>query len=289
MEIAFHRGLSALVERYDGLILDVWGVLHDGGPAFPAALEVLKRLADRGTPVVLASNAPRRAARVAQTLGDKGIGAELYRRVVTSGDALRAALGTSLSGLAKSYCFLGPEADGDLLDDLEFKRVARPADAAFILGVGFVDVSDEIAVYESLFREGIAHGLPFLCANPDRMVFRQGVAEPCAGLLAERYAELGGEVHHFGKPHPPVYRVCLEHLGIDDPKRVLAVGDGLETDIAGAKRMAFDSLLITDGLLAGKLGADRSALPGRPLPGRLAALCREADAFPSAVMARLVW
>ncbi len=125
-----------------------------------------------------------------------------------------------------------------------------------------------------------------ICANPDKAVVRHGRAELCAGALAARYAERGGTVHDFGKPHAEVYGLCLDALGIRERAKVLAIGDGLETDIRGARDAGIDSLLVTGGLLAERLSTPTGA---RPSAAELEALCREAGALPTAAIARMAW
>jgi len=281
-------GLAPLMADYDGCILDVWGVMHQGGPAYPEALDCLRHLRAAGKRVVFVSNAPRLAAQVEAVLRGKGVEAAHYDAVVASGDAARQALAdrarARFDGLGHRYLLLGPPGSDDLLDGLGY-AAADIAGADFLLGIGLDDGRDTVEDHEPILQTAVARDLPMICVNPDLLVIRLGVQEPCAGALAARYEALGGRVRHFGKPHPEVYDLALAALGLA-PARVLAVGDGLATDIAGAAAAGLDSLLITGGLLADTLGL----APGEPPGARaLEDACRAAGVRPSAALATFVW
>ncbi len=280
--------LAPLMADYDGCILDVWGVMHQGGPAYPEALDCLRHLRAAGKRVVFVSNAPRLAAQVESVLGGKGIEAALYDAVVASGDAARQALADRtrppFDGLGRRYRLLGPPGSDDVLDGLGY--AAADIDGAdFLLGIGLDDGRETVEDHEPILQAAVARDLPMICVNPDLLVIRLGVQEPCAGALAARYEALGGSVRYFGKPHPEVYDLALAALGLA-PRRVLAVGDGLATDIAGAAAAGLASLLVTGGLLADSLGL----APGEP-PGAQALedACRAAGVRPSAALAAFVW
>lgn len=286
MAIPIVSGLSKVVEPYEGLILDVWGVLHDGGPVFPDALDCLQRLKRAQKRTVLLSNSPRRATRITATLRSKGITEALYDQVISSGEAVHAALGErserAVSGWGFAYYGLGPREDVGLLDGLPYREAPSLSEADFILCIGPRSARDEVADYEGLLSEGAALGLPMICANPDKMVLRRGKPELCAGALAACYEELGGSVEYFGKPHPPVYRLSLAALGIMERRRILALGDGLETDIAGAQNMGIDSVLITGSLLAEEMG-------GEPDEKAIGQACAAHGLSPRAAIPTLRW
>ena len=289
MTIPMISGLSALAADYDGYILDVWGVMHQGGPAYPEALACLRRLREAGKRVVFLSNAPRLAAQVEAVLASKGVDAGLYDAVVASGDAARRALAdparTPFGGLGRRYHLLGPPWSDDVLDGLGYTAAPDIAAADFLLGIGLDDDRNTVADHEPILQAAAARDLPMICVNPDLLVIRLGVQEPCAGALAARYEKIGGRVRYFGKPHPEVYDLALDALGAP-PARVLAVGDGLGTDIAGANAAGLDSLLITDGLLADAL----ALAPGQaPSPRALDDACRAAGARPGAALTTFIW
>ncbi len=290
MTIPVHQGVAALVAPYDALLVDLWGVIHDGVAPYPGVVDCLARLRDAGKPVVILSNAPRLAKHAVARLRAIGVEDGLYARLVTSGDAARQALAERTepfyAALGRSYYRLGKRADADLIDGLDYRPVADIADAGFLLITGPTEQSTRIEDYEGLLAEAAGLGLPMICANPDLVVIRGGVREPCAGAFAARYAELGGAVRYEGKPHPLVYTLCDAALGGLDRRRVLAVGDGLATDIAGAAGAGIDAVVVTGGLLADAWGTPPDAPPD---PERLAAACAEAGVVPVAAVTSFVW
>ena len=281
-------GLAPLMADYDGCILDVWGVMHQGGPAYPEALGCLRRLRAAGKRVVFLSNAPRLCAQVERVLNAKGVAPALYDAVVASGDAARLALEDPsrlpFDGLGTRYQLLGPPGSDDVLDGLDY-AAADIAHADFLLGIGLDDGRNTVEAHEPILQAAAARDLPMICVNPDLLVIRLGVQEPCAGALAARYEAIGGRVRYFGKPYPDVYDLALARLDLA-PSRVLAVGDGLGTDIAGANAVGLDSLLVTGGLLADAL----DLAPGTaPSARALDKACRAAGARPSAALTTFIW
>ena len=288
MAIPILPGLAALAADYDGYILDVWGVMHQGGPAYPEALACVRQLGAAGKRVVFLSNAPRLAPQVEAVLNGKGVDAALYDAVVASGDAARLALADRarppVNGLGTRYRLLGPPGSDDVLDGLDY-AAADIATADFLLGIGLDDVTNSVKDHEPILQAAAARDLPMICVNPDLLVIRLGVQEPCAGALAARYEELGGRVRYFGKPYPDVYDLALAKLDVP-PARALAVGDGLATDIAGADAAGLDSVLVTGGLLADALDLAPGAAPDAQA---LDDACRAAGVRPRAALATFVW
>ena len=289
MTIPMVPGLASLAADYDGYILDVWGVMHQGGPAYPEALACVRRLREAGKRVVFLSNAPRLAGQVERVLNGKGVDAALYDAVVASGDAARRALADPtrlpFDGLGTRYHLLGPPWSDDVIDGLGYTLAADIAEAEFLLGIGLDDGRETVEDHEPILQAAAVRDLPMICVNPDLLVIRLGVQEPCAGALAARYAEIGGRVRYYGKPYPDVYDLALAALDVP-PARVLAVGDGLATDIAGANAAGLDSLLITGGLLADALDLAPGATPDAQA---LDDACRAAGARPSAALPTFIW
>ena len=281
-------GLAALAADYDGYILDVWGVMHQGGPAYPEALACVRRLREAGKRVAFVSNAPRLSAQVERVLKGKGVDAALYDAVVASGDAARRALADRahppFDGLGSRYHLLGPPGSDDVLDGLGFTDAGIDR-ADFLLGIGLDDGRDTVDDHEAMLQSAAARDLPMICINPDLLVIRLGVQEPCAGALAARYEAIGGRVRYYGKPYADVYELALAKLNLP-PARVLAVGDGLATDIAGANAAGLDSLLITGGLLADALDLAPGAAPSAH---DLDEACRAAGARPNAALTTFIW
>jgi HAD superfamily hydrolase (TIGR01459 family) len=284
--------LAAIVDRYDALILDIWGVVHGGIAPYPGVLDTLARLRAAAKPVALLSNAPRRSAMAEQRLRDIGIPADGYTCMVTSGDAAHAALAArdepGHGALGRAYFFLGPGWDTGLVAGLDYHRVDTVAEADFLLTVGLFDEADPLERYDPLFAEARARDLVMLCVNPDLVIHRQsGVTSPCAGMLARRYAErLGGRVIYHGKPDPAVFHRAARALGQPVDGRLLVVGDSLSTDIAGATAAGYDSLWVTRGIHAEELGIT----PGdEPDPARIAQVCARHGHWPTMAIATLRW
>jgi HAD superfamily hydrolase (TIGR01459 family) len=262
-------GMAPIAGEYDGFILDLWGVIHDGVKLYPHARKTVLRLRERGKRMVMLSNAPRRAAVVAKGLTKLGIEPDLYDGVMTSGESVWEALRTRddpwFAQLGRRAFWLGPGRDLPLLEGLDLELAISPADADFVLNVGADEtISDtDLAPHLPALEDCRKAGLRMVCANPDLVIVRDGKHILCAGALAEAYAAMGGEFRQRGKPSAEVYAPTLAMLGLP-PDRVLVVGDALRTDIAGAASVGIDSCWVLDGIhhLAGKheaAGAEAAA------------------------------
>jgi len=286
------RGLGEIVDDYDALLLDQWGVLHGGVEPYPGALEALAALRTAGKLVAVLSNAPRRAHHAAGRLHQVGVPAEAYDRLVTSGDSAHAALAArddpAHAALGSAYLFIGPGWDSSLVEGLDYRRVEDVTHADFLLAVGPYDEADPIERYDAAFAAAAARDLVMVCVNPDLVIHRQGGASaPCAGWLARHYREAhGGRVLYHGKPDPAIFRRAAQELGQGDGARILVVGDSLATDIKGAAAAGYDSLFVTRGIHAEELGIAPGA---EPAPERLAALCARHGIWPTAAIATLRW
>jgi HAD superfamily hydrolase (TIGR01459 family) len=243
-------GLSTLAQRYDLLLCDVWGVIHNGRDSFPEACAALARFkAERG-PVILISNAPRPHPPIVEQLDRLGVPRAAWSCLVTSGDATRALLAERAPGPVWT---IGPERDEVLYEGLDLER-AGPADAAFISVTGPYD--DEIEGpedYRQRLADCAARGLELICANPDLVVQRGDRLIYCAGALAQLYETLGGRVVMAGKPFGAIYDQALREAGarLDIPlqrHRVLCIGDGLPTDVRGANDQGLDVLFVASGI-----------------------------------------
>lgn len=284
------EAFAPLAARYDGFILDLWGVIHDGVRAFPAAVDCLRRLNSEGKRTLLLSNVPRPNAPVQEMMRSMGIPNTLYGALLTSGEAVREALRDPpdlwWAELGRSVFHLGPLRDRSVLDGLQLNLAEGPAGADFVLNTGPDDETDptDPAAFEPVLRACRDRELPMICANPDLEVIRGGVRVLCAGALAARYSELGGDVRSLGKPDPRIYQPALAKLGLP-PERVLAVGDALRTDIAGAAGVGIDSCWVLGGLH----GAELAGSDGNPDPARAKAEARKAGLTPIASVPRLSW
>jgi HAD superfamily hydrolase (TIGR01459 family) len=247
MSVPLLSGIAPLSGQYDGFILDLWGVLHDGAHPMPGALDALQRLRHGGKRIVILSNAPRRADAVIHRLGEIGIGRELYDELLSSGEATWRWLKQGGPGGKRLYPIMAAR-DQSMLEGLDFTIAPDIGAADFILNTGVESANDKVEDFEDVLGLAAARAMPMVCANPDLVVMHRGKMEICAGSIAQRYEELGGPVHHFGKPHLPIYRACFALLGIPDHRRILAVGDSLRTDIAGANAAGIDGLLVLGGI-----------------------------------------
>jgi HAD superfamily hydrolase (TIGR01459 family) len=247
-------GVGQLAARYDGFILDLWGVIHDGVAPMPGALACLQALVDRGKRIVLLSNAPRRADDVARRIAQIGVPRRLYHHVMSSGEEAWQHLARRndpfYAALGRRCLHIGSERDLEIREGLGLEFVEAAEEAEFILNTGPAGWDNRIEDYEPLLRRALARDLPMVCANPDLVVMRGSTLHLCAGALARWYEEAGGRVRWHGKPFPSVYDTCLALLGIADRSRILAVGDSLRTDIAGAAAAGLDSVLIAGGIHA---------------------------------------
>ena len=281
---------AALAARYDGFVLDLWGVIHDGVNAFPHAVECLTRLRDAGKRTLLLSNVPRPNDAAQALMQRMGIPDDLYTDILTSGEAVRRALidppDLWWAELGTRLFHLGPERDRGVFEGLPIDEAERPAEASFVLNTGPDDHRNptEMAEFEPVLQECARHRLPMICANPDLQVIRGGVRVLCAGALAQRYRELDGDVRSLGKPDPAIYQPVLERLGLP-PDRVLAVGDALHTDIAGAAGVELDACWVLSGIHAEAL----SAGDGRYDLVRAETMARDAGLAPIATMPRFSW
>jgi len=276
-------GARALQTDYDAWFCDIWGVLHNGQDYWPAAVDAAVRFRrDHGGRVILITNAPRPHGSVAAQLETLGIDRACYDRIVTSGDVTRALIADHAGG---NVYHLGPERDRPIFAGIDV-TLSAPGEASAIVNTGlFDDITETPDDYRASFNDMVALGLPMICANPDIVVERGTELCYCAGALAQVYEELGGTVLYAGKPHRPIYELCMAQLadvtGNDgDPGRVLAIGDGLKTDMPGAAAFGIDSLFIPSGIHVSaetevtpqslaQLFSDHKAQPVAALPGGL--------------------
>jgi len=283
-------GFAPLAARYDGFVLDLWGVIHDGIKAFPHAVDCLRALRASGKRTLLLSNVPRPNGAVQAMMRRMGIADDLYTHLLTSGAAVRQALidppDLWWAELGRHVFHLGPERDLPILDGLPLDHVEAPSQANFVLNTGPDDHRNpsDIQEFETVLQDCARHCLPMICANPDLEVIRGGVRVLCAGALALRYQTLGGDVRSLGKPDPAIYQPVLERLDLP-PARVLAVGDALRTDIAGAAGVDLDACWVMGGLH----GANLVRPDGSFDTAKAETEAHEAGLSPVATIPRFAW
>ncbi|GAA5102603.1 TIGR01459 family HAD-type hydrolase [Bartonella acomydis] len=240
--------IETVIARYDAVFCDVWGVVHNGVHAFAPALEVLYKIRRMGKSVIFLTNSPRPREDVIAQLQSMNVHGDYYDAIITSGDVTRDLLRAA----PRKVFFIGQQRDLMLFEGLDCELVEE-RDAAVVVCSGFLEEFDEEpAAYKEMFLRMRARNLPFICANPDVIVHYGNKEFWCAGALARLYQQLGGEVRIAGKPHAPIYECAFEKLqkirGIVEKSQVLAIGDGLLTDVKGAIHFGLDVLYITGGI-----------------------------------------
>src|ERR1700754_2236982 len=250
--LRFVERLRDLVDGVEVVLSDIWGVVHNGLEAFPEACEALHTYCERGGTVILITNAPRPADSVQRQLRKLGVADETYDAIVSSGDLTRHFVADHPG---RKMFWLGPERDNSIYRGLD--AVLAPLEQAdYIVCTGLFDDETESAEnYRDMMLKARERQLTLICANPDIVVERGDRLIYCAGAIAELYRELGGEAIFYGKPHRPIYeramQLASERLGRPPPlKRVLAIGDSVRTDLAGAHGFGIDCLFVTRGIHA---------------------------------------
>ena len=275
--------LEQISGRYAAVLCDVWGVLHNGVEHFPAAAAALAAARRRGNAVIMITNAPRPHEDVEAQLAALGVPEAAWDRVVTSGDVTRELVRAG----PRNVFHIGPERDMSLYDGLDVD-IAEEFEAAAVVCTGLFDDETETPDdYADMLRRLRARNLPFICANPDIVVERGDRLIWCAGALARDYAQLGGRTLIAGKPHAPIYEAALKAAGEVLEREVaraevLAIGDGMLTDIKGASDNGIDALYVSGGIHARDYGH-----PDNPEPEQLAAFLAKHGFRPVAVMPKL--
>jgi HAD superfamily hydrolase (TIGR01459 family) len=274
-----------LLARYDVLISDVWGVVHDGVWALPPACDALTAFREQGGAVVLLSNAPSPSEQVAELLDRKKVPRNSWDKLVTSGDVTRALIAESHH---RKVFHIGWQSDRSVFDRAEIELVGED-EADLVVATELNDYRTETPEqYRPLLGRFAARGVPFICGNPDLVVHVGHDLLPCAGSLAAIYEELGGSVAWAGKPYRPAYDLALEAARSArgghpvDPAKVLVIGDAVRTDLAGARLMGFDSLFI-----AGGIHRDETMRDGAVDPAGLEAVLAGSSIKPVAAMGAL--
>ena len=256
------KSLDDVSDRYDALFVDLWGCVHNGVKAYTSANDSLKKYRTKGGKVVLVTNSPRPRSGVEKQLIKFGVDPEAWDLIATSGDSARMAMFQGVVG-NKIY-FIGTPYEENFFEPLNV--VKNPVniervpigEAEGIVCTGPFNSLENLDVYSSDFEFAKKRGLKLLCANPDIIVDRGNTREWCAGALAKMYTDIGGESLYFGKPFQPIYELARQRLSSSGVQikddRILAIGDGITTDILGAEKEGIDSLFITGGLAALETG-----------------------------------
>ena len=280
-------GFSKLADRYDLLLCDIWGVVHNGVSAHQAACEALVAYRKQGGTVVLVSNAPRPNREIKVQLAGFGVPAEVYDAVVTSGD-VTVTLMAERAGEALHH--IGPARDLPMFEAIKAKLVDLEA-ARYVVCTGLFE--DEIETpddYQGTLKTIRGKKLPMICANPDLVVERGHKIIYCAGAIADAYGVMGGEVTYAGKPHPPIYEMAMAQAAAIKGKeiakdRIIAIGDAIRTDVTGARRIGVAVIFVSAGIHQGDIHGEDGFIE----PTRLDAFLATSDLRPDYVMRYLVW
>ena len=258
-------GLKELAGECDSLLCDVWGVLHNGIASFPPAVDALLKFREVIGPVGLITNAPRPAQPIRMQLKRLGVPDEAYDLLISSGDVTRTVIAERPGA---KLLHVGPDRDLPLFEGLD-AVFASEEEAELVICTGLLDDTTETPDdYRPLFERLVGRDLVLVCANPDIVVERGGQLFYCAGALARLYAQMGGEAMLVGKPHAPIYDAAKRGLAEIGGERILAVGDGLPTDIRGAVENRIPVLFVTGGIHAADFGP-HAAPDGERVAARL--------------------
>jgi HAD superfamily hydrolase (TIGR01459 family) len=239
--------LDGLDPKYRLILCDVWGVVHNGVELYGGAAKRLSKWRSEGRYVILLTNAPRTAEAVEKQLASLGLAQDAYDAVVTSGEAGIAAL----NALGSPVGFIGTPGDRQVLESRAI-RIAADDDFSELACTGTRENEPDPRSYRGELELLLERDVHMHCLNPDRVVVRGGVPEACAGAIADIYQMLGGRVTWYGKPFPAIYEHALHCAGNPPRDEILAIGDGLQTDILGAARMNIDTVFVAGGIHSGE-------------------------------------
>jgi HAD superfamily hydrolase (TIGR01459 family) len=282
----FTDNFQALAPDYDVVLSDVWGVVHNGVAAFPAACEALTLFREKGGTVVLITNAPRPNGVVASQLAQFGAPRSIYDAIVSSGDVTRSEIEKRPG---ETLLHVGPKRDLAIFEGLDV-TFAPVETADYVICSGLFDEDNETPEdYRPLLQQMLARRLFMVCGNPDVVVERGDTLLYCAGAIADLYAKMGGEVLYAGKPYAPIYDLAIR-LAEDargrkvDRKRVLAIGDSVRTDFTGAASYGIDCLFVTAGIHSAEFGGRED-----PDPDAVERVLIAAGGKPRAIARMLAW
>jgi HAD superfamily hydrolase (TIGR01459 family) len=282
-------GLASIADRFDHVLLDQWGVLHDGQKIFAGVRDAIAGLRAVGKRILVLSNSGKRAAENAMRLATLGLPIDVYDGLVTSGEATWQALRrrdrAPFDRLGHRCRLITRGGDRSVVEGLDLHLADGPA-ADFILLAGVDDAEADPAFWQAELIEAAASGRPMICANPDLSMITPTGLVPAPGRIAALYEKLGGRVTYVGKPHPPIYAECLALLGDPEPARVLAVGDSLDHDILGGRRMGMPTALVIAGVHA---PAFETAKTATQIVGAAEKLAARTGAVPDWLMPSLTW
>ncbi len=253
------QSISELLNQYDAFLIDIWGVVHDGAEPYPGVVECLNNIisntGSKNKMIIFMSNAPRPGPFLMKKLQEFGIKLST-EMILSSGDLVRYQL-THLEDplfkkLGRCFYHLGASRNLDIVSNLSVQIQVTESlkEANYILLTAFIDEGEAFDQFDPILKEALSLKLPAVCANPDKEIINLGKPRYCAGVIAERYEKMGGTAYYYGKPYPGIFEFALRRLsehGIKDKKRILMIGDTLETDILGANTAGMDSAIVLTG------------------------------------------
>ena len=245
------HSIEEIIQKYDALIFDIWGVVYEGNQPYASAIPVLNEMLRLDKKIVFLSNAPRPGSLVRERF--VGWGLDINKvHIYTSGDYVREQLlswdDDVFKALGKNFYHLGSDKNKDILHELEVNVVSDINKANFLLISLYMDEDEDLNIHDDLFKKAISLNLPAICANPDVTVYYENKLRYCSGSFAAKYSELGGLVHYYGKPNPKIFnKILSEYLSGYEHNKILMVGDTMETDIMGANSVGIDSMLVSTG------------------------------------------
>ena len=247
------NNFSEIFEKYDSIICDIWGVVHNGQELFESSIDRLYELKNNSYPVILVSNAPRPGGEIKLMLEKMGLKKDCYDKIITSGDLTQKILNDGMLG--RNCYHIGPDRDLKIFEGINVNRVDfDDSDFIFITGL-FNDEEEDEDTYLPLLEKSKKRGMKLLCANPDIWVQRGNDLIPCAGAISQKYESIGGEVNNIGKPFKPIFDEAIKNINLIGSNKCLStlvIGDGIDTDIKGANNYKLDSLLTLGGLFSGQ-------------------------------------
>ena len=236
-----NKGLRSIITNYDIFYIDLWGVVHNGINLHKNAIKALKEINKANKNYVLLTNAPRPNKSVQLTLEKMGMDKTIRDKVYSSGEAALSYLKKNY--LKEKFYHIGPHRDFDLFLDFKKNKIKKINECSYLLCTGlFEDKEEDLKYYKELFIDNIDKKM--ICTNPDLIVDKGSKRELCAGSVALVFEKMGGNVVYFGKPYPEVYNQAIDSQN----KKVLSIGDNLNTDIKGANLLNYDSLIISNGI-----------------------------------------
>ncbi len=236
-----NKGLKYIAKEFDLFYIDIWGVIHNGITLFDGAIHCLDELEKMGKEYILLTNAPRPNNTVIKFLQKMGLENKKCEKVFTSGEAALSYLNFNCKNL--KFFHIGPKRDFDLFKSFKKNKVDKIEDSELLLCTGlFENREDELVYYKKIFKDKT--NIRMICTNPDLAVDRGNKREFCAGSIAKVFEDEGGKVDYFGKPYPLVYNQAIK----TENKKILCIGDNLNTDIKGANNQNFNSLFILEGI-----------------------------------------